>query len=467
MIRRDVLRLGGMLATGLPLSACIGPVKSTDAHRTELNIQTAAFDITNQTTEKMVSTSPDSPPPVLRLKQHRPFEAVVHNMLKDYTAMHWHGIRLPNTMDGVPYLTQIPLGQGDSYTYHFTPYDAGTYWYHPHCMTMNQMARGLTGVIIVEEHDAPIFDADITVNLRDFRIGSDSQFIELYTPSGAARAGTLGTVLTANWRQIFTEIAPAGGLIRLRLVATDTTRIYKILFSQTNSMPVKGRIIAMDGHPVTVDVPWPTEQDPLLLAPGQRADIALLLPREAEQNIDISTLVARQPKKLCSIQTQGPDLQRSTFDIPNLTHNPVSEPDLSNAETLEFVFGWSPDGSAPNNGFCGSLDGYTFWSINRTAWAGDAANSGPLADLKLGGSYILRLRNESPNMHPVHLHGLVFRPLQSNKRVVLPNWTDTALLLKDEMMDVALVADNPGDWAFHCHVIEHQKTGLAGYLRIS
>lgn len=149
-----------------------------------------------------------------------------------------------------------------------------------------------------------------------------------------------------------------------------------------------------------------------------------------------------------------------------MTANPVLEPDLASARVGEFVFGWSPGGDLPDNGLCGSL-GYTFWSINRKPWPGDAAEgTGPLGTLRLGDSAILRLRNESPNLHPIHLHGLVFRPIASNKREVVSNWTDTAILLKDETLDIALVADNPGDWAFHCHVIEHQKTGLAGFLRV-
>ena len=98
--------------------------------------------------------------------------------------------------------------------------------------------------------------------------------------------------------------------------------------------------------------------------------------------------------------------------------------------------------------------------------AGDAAEGvGPLATFRMGESVVLRLRNESPNNHPLHLHGLVFKPLRSNKRALAPHWTDTVLLEREETVDIAFVADNPGDWAFHCHVIEHQKTGLAGYIR--
>jgi FtsP/CotA-like multicopper oxidase with cupredoxin domain len=153
-------------------------------------------------------------------------------------------------------------------------------------------------------------------------------------------------------------------------------------------------------------------------------------------------------------------------ELKPLPPNPVARPDLAKAELHEFVFGWTPEDGEPNNGFCGSL-GYNFWSINRTPWAGDAAEGvGPLAVLEMGKSYVLRLRNESPNLHPIHLHGLVFSPLKSNLRKLPPLLTDTMLLLKDEVVEIALVADNPGDWAFHCHVIEHQKTGLTGYIKV-
>lgn len=169
---------------------------------------------------------------------------------------------------------------------------------------------------------------------------------------------------------------------------------------------------------------------------------------------------------LARVRATGKDHGRSIAELTPLPANPVSEPDLSKATVHEFVFGWTPEGGAPNYGFCGSW-GYTFWSINREPWPGDAVKGiAPLATLKLGQSYVLRLRNESPNSHPIHLHGLIFKPIRSNRRRLRRNWTDTALLLRNETLDIALVADNPGDWAFHCHVIEHQKSGLTGFIRV-
>ena len=81
-------------------------------------------------------------------------------------------------------------------------------------------------------------------------------------------------------------------------------------------------------------------------------------------------------------------------------------------------------------------------------------------------TYVMRLQNETQNDHPIHLHGLTFKVLTSNSRPMMQVMSDTVLLRSKEVIEIAVVADNPGDWMFHCHVIEHQKTGLAGYIRV-
>ncbi len=398
-----------------------------------LRLQTARYAITKGVTEGMVSLSADGPPPIIRMRQGVPFVANVQNGLKDYTSLHWHGIRVPNEMDGVPYLTQFPMAENETYRYSFTPEDAGTYWYHPHCMTMEQMARGLTGIIIVEEKDPPSVDADIAVNLRDFRLQSDGQFYpKLFTARGAARAGTKGTVITANWQQEYTEDAPTGGLVRLRLVATDPTRIYKLVLDGA-----EGKIIALDGHPLEKTQPLPTAENPLILSPGQRADLVLKMPATEGREILISTLLGYEPHVVARLRSKGASRNRDLRDLRPLAPNPLSVPDLAEAERHELIFGWSPEGNGTQNGFCGSF-GYTFWSINKTPWAGDAVSgTEPLVTMQRGKSYILTLRNESPNQHPIHLHGLTFRMLKSKQGPVTPTWTDTVLLRKNEIIDIA------------------------------
>jgi FtsP/CotA-like multicopper oxidase with cupredoxin domain len=329
-------------------------------------------------------------------------------------------------------------------------------------MTMEQMAHGLTGVMVIAEAEDPGFDSEQVINLRDFRLDEKDQFLPAYTQRGAARAGTFGNIQTANWLDTPVYDHISGGLVRLRVVNTDTTRICRLHLEGAEA-----RIIAWDGHPVDVEVPLPSAEDPLLVGPGQRVDFAVAMPSGEGQMVDLVAKLPGQPHRpMARLRAVGADVARDLRELKPLPPNPVARPDLAKAELHEFVFGWTPEDGEPNNGFCGSL-GYNFWSINRTPWAGDAAEGvGPLAVLEMGKSYVLRLRNESPNLHPIHLHGLVFSPLKSNLRKLPPLLTDTMLLLKDEVVEIALVADNPGDWAFHCHVIEHQKTGLTGYIKV-
>lgn len=459
MIRREFLISGGAAMGAAGLGGLAFASASSDQ---ELVVQSASYMFRDQPTQGMVSLSPDAPPPVLLGRQGKAMRLTVKNTLSDYTSIHWHGMRIRNDMDGVPYLTQMPLGQDESFTYEFTPPDAGTYWYHPHCMTMEQMAHGLTGVMVIAEPEDVGFDSEQVINLRDFRLDETGVFLPAYTKRGAARAGTFGNVQTANWHQHPVYDHAAGSLVRLRVLNSDTTRIYKLHLTGGNA-----QIIAWDGHPVSVELPMPSADDPLLVGPGQRVDFAVAMPGGEGAQVDLVAKLPGQPlRTMASLRSVGQSANRDLRDLKPLPKNPVALPDLSNAKVHEFVFGWTPEGELPDNGFCGSL-GYNFWSINRVPWPGDAASDvGPLATLELGKSYVLRLRNESPNLHPIHLHGLVFVPLRSNLREMPPLVTDTMLLLKDEIVEIGLVADNPGDWAFHCHVIEHQKTGLTGFLRV-
>jgi FtsP/CotA-like multicopper oxidase with cupredoxin domain len=454
--RREFL-LGGAatVAAGAACALTASQVMAADLTLTTSILRHSI--LPNTITEGMMSFDAGGPPPVLRLRQGKPFCIDVVNNLDEATVVHWHGLRITNAMDGVPFLTQPPIAPGKSFRYTLTSLDAGTYWYHPHCNTLEQMARGLTGMLVVEDEEDAGFDQDLPLNIRDFRLGDDGQFIELMKARNAARGGTLGTVATVNWEVSPIYDLPAGSLVRLRLAVTDVTRV--------GTYDLEGgaaQLIALDANPLA----QPVASKGIVIAPGQRADIALRVPDSEDEVVSLTLRTPQGPRILARFRPFGRSAGRSLEELRRLRPNPVSKPDLANAETIDFVFGWSPGGDAPVPSICGSL-GYTFWSINRTAGQTDTPGPvGPLAVLKQGKSYILRLRNETPNDHPIHLHGMSFRLLRSDKRSIAPLITDTALLQSHETMEVALVADNPGDWAFHCHVIEHQKTGLTGYLRV-
>ncbi len=113
--------------------------------------------------------------------------------------------------------------------------------------------------------------------------------------------------------------------------------------------------------------------------------------------------------------------------------------------------------------------GRAAWAINGISMTGDGhADMPPLATLRGGRSYVLRIRNDTAWWHPMHFHGHSFRVLTRNGTIV-PNgiWSDTVLLAPKDVVEVAFVADNPGDWMLHCHVTDHQTAGLMAVLRIN
>lgn len=401
--------------------------------------------------------SGDPMPPTLRMKRGEPFAAKLVNRLDEPTTIHWHGLRIDNRMDGVPFLTQPYVYTGDSFDYAFTPPDAGTFWYHPHCNTLTQMGRGMTGLLIVENPDDPVFDAEIDINLRDWRLGSDGQFIEQFKPRDAAKNGTFGTVRGANWQVEPAFDAPAGGLVRVRLAATDVTRIYILKLDGAEA-----KIVALDGQPLAAPLPL----DQVTIGPGQRLDLVIRMPDSEEQTVSISDIRPSTAKVIATFRATGASLKRDLRDVRPLAANPWTPPDLKSAETIPLVLSATAENAAKES-FCGSL-GYSFWAINKVPWPGDTADPmAPLAELKRGRSYILNLENLTPHLHPIHLHGMNFQVIASNTRTVAPLISDTYLVLPDEKVQLALVADNPGDWVLHCHIIEHQKTGMTSYIRVT
>lgn len=458
LTRRNLLKasaVAGAYGLGIGAASRLG-IASVAPEPVELIARGVQAILVDQGPTKDIMTyGNDGMPPTLRMVRGKPFAARLINRLDEPTTVHWHGLRIPNSMDGVPFLTQPYVYAGDSFSYEFTPPDAGTFWYHPHCNTLTQMGHGMTGLLVVENPDDPVFDAEIALNLRDWRLGGDGQFIAPFKPRDAARGGTFGTVRTANWKREPQYDAPAGGLVRLRIAATDVTRIYSLKMEGAGAA-----VIAIDGNPV----PSRFMLDVLMIGPGQRLDLALRMPDNEGQLARLEDVRASSVQTVATFRAIGTSLKREISDLPALPANPVAEADFSSASEIPFILSATAENVAADS-ICGSL-GYSFWAINKVPWPGDADPTAPLAELKLGRSYILNLENPTPRAHPIHLHGMSFRVISSSARQVMPLVTDTYLILPDEKVKLALVADNPGDWVFHCHIIEHQKTGMTGYIRV-
>lgn len=411
------------------------------------------------------------PGPVLRLKQNDRLRAVLKNNLTQDTTIHWHGIRLPNAMDGVPGLTQPPVQPGASFTYDFACQDAGTFWYHPHAGTPEQLGRGLYGLLIVEEPNPPPVDRDVAWVLSDLRLDRQAQITpDFGHPMDLTHAGRLGNVALMNGRLAQPFEVKAGERLRLRLVNTANARIFDLRFADHAPW-----IVALDGHPL--DTPLQLgANDRVTLGPGMRADLIVDLTGApgARHPVFDRDLQGREHRLTDFAYADAPAKTAGEKPAPKLAANPVTEPDLKAAERLPLVLGGGMmgpphplkvDGGPPLDMRAAFQQHRVVWSLNgaaQTHAASGHAGHAPLFSLKRGRSYLIDVSNDTAWPHPVHLHGHVFRVLTQAGRP----WRDTVLLQPGEKAQLALVADNPGDWMLHCHILEHQAAGMMATIRV-
>lgn len=407
-------------------------------------------------------------PPVVRMDLGDRLVATLDNRLPrpdEHTSVHWHGVRLPNAQDGVPYLVQPPVRPGASFRYAFVPPDAGTFFFHTHCNTVEQLGRGMVGVLIIDGDVTEPYDADAVLLLRDWRVepGGD-RFLPFSTPRGAGRGGTYGALRTVNGA-VNPEIAlPAGGDCRLRLVNADPTRIMQIAVDGAEAAIVAIDGIALPPLPLTEWPMGPANRLELVLRAPMPGEVARLLDTAGDGRVELARLVGT-----------GTPKRAPWFDPAPLRKSLIPLPDLAQAQALTFRLQAVDGGVAvaasgdPSAGPLGAIcrSARTLWAINDRAWPDRADRlPPPIAVLQRGRSYRFKLHNDTVFGHPLHIHGHYFTTLSSDQADRPQHRTDTLLLRPGERMEVAFVADNPGDWMLHCHVIEHQENGMMSYFKV-
>jgi FtsP/CotA-like multicopper oxidase with cupredoxin domain len=371
------------------------------------------------------------------------------NKLSEPTTIHWHGIRLPLEMDGVPYVSQLPVLPGEYFDYQFKTPDAGNYWYHPHVLSSQQLGHGLVGPLVVEEREPTGFTHERSLSLKTWHIDAEGAFTPFSIPREAARGGTAGSYSTINAEHLPTIDLPAGQIVRLRIFNLDNTVTYRL-----NLPGADARLYALDGNPIE---PRPLGKE-YWIGPGMRLCLALKVPAAG-----VELPLRNGPVRLATFRSVASEEAPVSEWPPQIPANPIAEPDLQNAEVLDFKFEWVGAVSVTTNGRAPA-----FWQINGKAWDinDKTCADRPIAKMKLGQSYILEFRNMAQYQHPIHLHGMSFKVLSSDRKKIIPYFTDTYLLGKNENARVALVADNPGVWMFHCHVIDHMETGLMASILV-
>ncbi len=397
----------------------------------------------------------------IRLKQGARVQRRFVNDLPQASSVHWHGIRIDNAMDGVPGLTQEVVAAGGSFDYDFITPDAGTYWYHSHNQSWEQVARGLYGPLIVEEETPLDVDRDLTWMIDDWRLDDTAQIAGGFgAMHDNSHAGRLGNFVTVNGDADLRIDAKTNERLRLRLINTANARIFTLGFQGAS-----GIVVALDGMPL--EAPEPLDQ--IVLAPAQRADVIVDITAKAGDGAVLYMQDREQAYALVEILITGETSASSRDPVLPLPPNPQSSlGDLSTARVIPLLMEGGAMGGLREATLRGrSLEmgelvsqGFV-WALNGNA---DMPET-PLLRASVGETIRLPITNQTAFPHGMHLHGHHFREVDAGGR--LGPYRDTLLVNRGETREIAFVADNPGRWLLHCHMLGHQAAGMKTWMEVA
>jgi FtsP/CotA-like multicopper oxidase with cupredoxin domain len=376
---------------------------------------------------------------------------IVHfkNELPQPTTIHWHGVRVPIEMDGVPDISQPEVQPGETFTYDFVLRDASLYWYHPHVFSAAQVGFGLYGALLVEGPEDEIGIADqLTIVLSD--IGFDRQG-KLESAESGGPAGMVfgreGAHLLVNGKVMPKLLARSGAPQRWRIVNTAKSRFFFLDLDGQSFVK-----IGSDGGFQEQS----ERADAMLITAGERVDLLVtptgtpgssLVVRAMLYNRGYGSVEYRSVEDLFTIEfSKEPTLPKAT--LPTVTRK-ITPPSGQNATPIKMVLTLPPQDANGQSEF--RINGVPYWKAKPY-------------HAKLGETQLWVLQNDSDWDHPMHLHGFFFMPVDEKSQPIRPmQWKDTINIpMKTTARFLVTFDERPGQWMFHCHILDHAEGGLMG-----
>lgn len=407
------------------------------------------------------------PGPEIRLTEGDTLRVAVKNRLPEGTTIHWHGVPLVNSMDGVPGVTQQPILPGQDFVYEFVVPAAGTFMYHSHAGL--QLDRGLYGPLIIQpKREMLNYDNDFVVVFDDWLDGMPGtpedamkQLIKKGDRMGSMMGmGGMGAsqmppdilypFYLINGRTSDNPlelVVRQGQQSRLRLINASASTIYRIAI-QGHRMTVTHT----DGQPVE-----PVQVDAIRIGMGERYDVLVSANNpgvwQLAAQVEGTTRLAR-----AILRYKG-----SLAPLPPVTYQP---PELMRQLLLYRMLKAAPGIFVPPGGdpdqlvsvkLSGGMGQY-IWKINDQVF--DKA-----APITVGSQSLIRFQFDSQSTmpHPMHLHGHFFQLDNGTGRGPLK---DTVLVDPKQQLTINWVSDNPGTWAFHCHNRYHENAGMMRVVKV-
>ena len=363
-----------------------------------------------------------TPGPTITAQQGQLIEVHLRNAsVKAGIALHWHGVDVPAAMDGVAGVTQDEVPVGGEFTYRFVAHQIGTYWYHSHQLSNEQVVGGLFGTLVVLPKKGRTEPVDVVAAAHS------------YAGTKTINGATGDLRVPAN----------AGQQVRVRVINTDNGPI-------ESWADTPFRVLAIDGY--AVNGPTEVADRSVTVTAGGRADLGLTMPTDGKP---VRVQVSKGTAVILGAGDPAAPPQ-PTAVLDQLSYGtPTTLPfDPAGADRhFDYSIGRRP-------GFVRGTPGL-WWSIN-----GHLYPNVPMYVVREGDIVIMHIDNHSGQLHPMHLHGHHAVVLSRNGVPASgsPWWIDSLNVLEGETYDIAFVANNPGIWLDHCHHLGHAAQGMVAHL---
>ena len=383
------------------------------------------------------------PGPVLEAQVGDVLEVRLKNSLPEPTMIHWHGLRLLPPMDGTENV-QRPVAPGETFTYRFALPDAGTFWYHPHLNETVQLERGLYGALIVRGPGEPQLDAERVFVLDDVALDAEGQI----EPPGGWRErhdGRQGGVRLVNGRQEPELTIAAGQVERWRIVNASSARYVRLSIGGRTF-----RILGTDGGLIGS----PVAATEVLLTPADRIDLA------------VGPFVDGEAIGVEALRHNRGTFRRQKSETLATIHVGAGAPSVAEIperlrEIEPLVSGQVEPTREVRLGFKVRLNRGVDFTINR-----ESHHRGE--PVRVGELQVWDVVNKSPVDHPFHLHGFFFQVIHVNgEPPAFLSWEDTVNVPARGRVRIAwLPDDRPGEWMYHCHILEHHAGGMMAHFEV-
>lgn len=482
--RRDFLKYAGMGgALLLSNSAPMGILKNAFAEETKevrLAASIAAVDIGSGKPLKAWTYNGDVPGPEIRVKEGETLHVFLKNSLPEETTIHWHGVPVPNKMDGVPDITQKPVQPGQSFTYEFKASVPGTYFYHTH--VSYQLDQGLYGPLIIEpKREERSYDREYVLLFDDWAAvdggGPEASRMGRTRPGmGMMGMGGMGGMMGMMRRQprageplqepLYDAYVMNGKVFKasppLHVKKGERVRLRIINAAAANTF-----VLRLAGHPLIIThadgLPVkPLEVDALRIGMGERYDVEFMANNPGRwqiYNLDDGSPAGGW--SLGTVLYQG--IASKSYNDDSMTRIRLNEYSL--LEGIAKGYG-KPVGKAEKifrMTLSGGMMGSPYWTINGRVYPNTE-------NITVRRNEHIRFEffNMSMMAHPMHLHGHSFEVMDSGGKTGTRIRKDT-LIIPAHMGNGAIefIADNPGDWFHHCHNLYHMMGGMANVVKVA